>query len=51
MCTNSPSLKRATQGELGGNGAKCFLAASTASLSKPAKTVVRWSGFLSPVKE
>ena len=42
MCTNSPSLKRATQGELGGNGAKCFLASATASVSKPAKTVVKY---------
>ena len=42
-------MKSAIQGELGGNGAKCFLASATASVSKPAKTVVKWSGFLSPV--
>src|SRR5690606_16850974 len=46
MCTNSPSLNKAIQGELGGNGIMCSLALSTASLSTPAKTVTMWSGRL-----
>src|SRR5690606_21656977 len=44
MCTNSPSLNKAIQGELGGNGIMCSLALSTASLSTPAKTVTKLLG-------
>src|SRR5690606_35630397 len=46
MCTSSPSLKRAILGEDGGNGIMWFLAVFTASVSTPAKTVTKWSGFL-----
>ena len=44
MCTNSPSLKRAIDGDEGGNGNISSLAASVASISNPAKTVQSLSG-------
>src|SRR5690606_25884403 len=43
--TSSPFLKRAILGEEGGKGTIRSLAAFTASVSTPAKTVTRWAGF------
>src|SRR5690606_2062630 len=44
---NSPFLNKAIDGELGGKGIIWALAASTASRSTPAKTVIKLSGFFS----
>ena len=45
--TNSPSLKRAIEGEEGGKGSISSLAEFVASISKPAKTVHKLSGVVS----
>src|SRR5574343_541851 len=50
MCTNSPFLNKAILGDDGGKGNISVLAASTASLSTPAKTVIKLAGFLPPSK-
>src|SRR5690606_4134949 len=50
MCTNSPFLNSAIDGDDGGNGNIFSRATSTASLFTPAKTVTIFSGFLPLVK-
>src|SRR5690606_34218400 len=47
---NSPFLKRAIEGDDGGNGNIFSLAACTASLSTPANTVTIFDGFFSFAK-
>ncbi len=51
MCTNSPSLNNATDGEEGGNGIIIPRALAVDSRSTPANTVVRWSGLFSSCSE
>src|SRR5690606_18527719 len=46
ICTNSPSLNKAILGEEGGKGTIKDLALLVASISKPANTVYKLSGFL-----
>src|SRR5690606_21488811 len=46
MCTNSPFLNNAMEGDDGGKGNIFSRAVFTASLSTPAKTVTIFDGFL-----
>src|SRR5690554_1512659 len=50
MWTSSPFLKRAILGDDGGKGIIRSLAAFTASVSTPAKTVTKWAGFFAFLK-
>ncbi len=51
MCTNCPSLNKATDGEEGGKGIIISLALEVDSVSTPAKTVVKLLGVLSNCKD